>query len=225
MNWSGGKDCSMALLRLKETNNWPALLLTTANHTTQRVSMHGVRNELIREQAFSLGVPLRTIFLPQPCSMDDYNALMKNTVVSLKNEGYSHAAFGDIFLDDLRAFRDAKLGEEGMQTLYPVWKEDTATLGLHFIRSGFKAIVVCTSSRLLTADFCGRVYDENFLADLPPGVDPCGENGEFHTFVYDGPMFKQPVAIAKGVKEYHTYPAPAEDKTEAGFWYQELLSC
>jgi uncharacterized protein (TIGR00290 family) len=223
LNWSGGKDCCMALNELVAAGTPPQMLLTTANEATGRVSMHGVRHALITEQAKCLELPIHTVFLPEKTGMEEYNAKMKEAVSSIKEQGFTHAAFGDIFLEDLRAFRDEKLAAENITTIYPLWKNNTAEQALRFIEAGYKAVVVCVSHSMLDESFCGRLFDERFLADLPLSVDPCGENGEFHTFVYDGPVFTRPVSFIPGERVYRTYPSPVHDGDEAGFWYQELL--
>lgn len=223
LNWSGGKDCCMALSELVAAGTPPGMLLTTANEATGRVSMHGVRHALIEEQARCLELPLYTVFLPEKAGIEGYNSRMQEAVSRIKAQGYTHAAFGDIFLEDLRAFRDEKLGAENISTVYPLWKNNTHEQARRFIEAGYKAVVVCVSHQALDHSFCGRLFDAQFLADLPPSVDPCGEHGEFHTFVYDGPGFSRPVLFTPGERVYRTYPSPVGNENEAGFWYQDLV--
>jgi len=224
-NWSSGKDATMALYVLKQRKQAVDLLFTTINAKYQRVSMHGLRKELLIAQAAALGLPLRLMELEEHATMESYNALMEQNLLELKKEGYSASCFGDIFLEDLRAYREQMLEQQGMEAIFPIWKKDTGKLLSSFIDLGFKAIVVCINEQVLDKSFCGREIDPSFLADLPPHIDPCGENGEFHTFCYDGPIFKHPVAFTKGELTRKTYPAPFADSkiSEYGFWFCDLL--
>lgn len=233
-NWSGGKDSALALHYAQNEGKYEiAGLLTTVNETYQRISMHGVRNALLHKQAQSIGIPVQEVLLPESPSMADYDQIMNNVLGELRQTGISHSIFGDIFLEDLREYREARLKEAGLKAVFPLWKRNTTDLIKEFIDLGFKTVVVCVKSPLLSADFAGRIIDHDFLKDLPGNVDPCGENGEFHTFVFDGPIFKEPVAFDIGEVVYRTYKLRKEEedncfsqdqqKNEVGFHYCDLI--
>lgn len=232
-NWSGGKDSALALFHLRRKNELDVqLLLTTVNSTFQRISMHGVRVELLQKQAESIGIPLQKIELPEMPAMSDYDAIMNQSVSSLRDAGYAHTVFGDIFLEDLRTYREQQLQPLGIQLHFPLWKRDTKELLYEFIDLGFKTIVVCTKAELLGESFVGRIIDNDFIKDLPTCVDPCGENGEFHTFVYDGPIFKNPIQFTVGEKVYREYQTPKDkadncfsssQNLQMGFWFCDLI--
>lgn len=186
-------------------------LLVSINKSTNRVSMHGVRKELIENQAEALGIPLSFIMLPENPSMDEYDSIMKDQMIKLKKEGFSHTAFGDIFLEDLREYREKQLNEIGMKSLFPIWGEDTDRLARNFIDDNFKAIFVCIDKRKYISQYAGELYSNEFLADIDAEIDPCGENGEFHTFVYDGPLFSSPISFRKGEIVDREYPDPEGD--------------
>jgi uncharacterized protein (TIGR00290 family) len=199
--WSGGKDSAMALHALRAAHDCRiTALLTTITEQYDRISMHGVRRALLERQAESLGLPLHAVLIPPQCVNETYEQRMKEALAKHFARGVRRVAFGDIFLEDLRAYRENNLAKIGMQALFPIWKRDTRELAREFVRQGFRAIAVCVDPRVLDASFAGRELDANFFADLPPGVDPCGENGEFHTFVFDGPVFKRPIAFRVGEK-------------------------
>lgn len=231
-NWSGGKDSSLALHYLLQHPDYSVkALVTTVNEAHQRISMHGVRRELLHEQALQIGIPVLEILLPDSPNMSDYETAMNKGLQPLLDQGIRHCAFGDIFLEDLRKYREDKLAEIGVEAIFPLWKRDTSELIETFIDLGFKTVVVCTQADKLDESFVGRTIDRDFLNALPAGVDPCGENGEFHTFVYDGPIFQQPVAFGLGEKVFRTYGKPAESeddvcgdntKTIPGFHYIDL---
>jgi len=196
MNWSSGKDACFALWTLRQQGLYDVrYLFTTLNAGYQRVSMHGVREALLDEQARQLGIPLKKAYLQEHASMEDYNKMMQEQMEGMLKEQISHAVFGDIFLEDLRQYREAQLAKVGMQGVFPIWKQDSRSLLKQIIAAGFRAIIVCANARYLDASFAGRILDEQFLEDLPPNVDPCGENGEFHTCVYDGPIFSHPIHV------------------------------
>lgn len=236
-NWSGGKDSSLALFQvLKDKTYTVRHLLTSVNKQFQRVSMHGVRVELLKEQARSLNLPLHILEVPEMPTMEAYNQAMKETLSGFKQEDIHHSIFGDIFLEDLKAYREQQLALAGMRGVFPLWKRPTGDLVREFIDQGFKAVIVCVHEKYLNQSFAGREIDDAFVRDLPPNVDPCGENGEFHSFVYDGPIFHQPVRIKKGEVVHKKYerPAPAVKKDDCyanhdhgvyddGFWYCDLL--
>jgi uncharacterized protein (TIGR00290 family) len=197
--WSGGKDSAMALHALQAVHGHRvAALLTTVTEEYDRISMHGVRRVLLERQAASIGLPLHAVLIPPQCVNATYEARMKEALNRHLLRGVQQVAFGDIFLEDLRVYREKNLAQIGMEGLFPIWKRDTRELARDFLRLRFQAIAVCVDPRVLDSSFAGRVLDESFFADLPPGVDPCGENGEFHTFVFDGPIFRTPVRFVAG---------------------------
>lgn len=206
LNWSGGKDASFALWQLQQQGGVNVRgLFTTLSEAHRRVSMHGVQEALLDEQARRTGLPLKKAFLPENASMDDYNRIMSEALEGYVASGIRQAVFGDIFLEDLRAYRESQLEKAGMEGIFPLWKRDSAQLAKDFIAAGFKAVIVCVNDRFLPAAFAGREFDAAFLAGLPDNVDPCGENGEFHTFVYDGPIFSSPVPFQFGETVTRTY--------------------
>ncbi|HEX9513768.1 MAG TPA: diphthine--ammonia ligase [Puia sp.] len=210
MNWSGGKDSSLCLHRVLEERVYKVqTLLTSVNAFHNRISMHGVRRELLEAQAASIGIPLQTIELGEQPGMKEYEQAMMEKVAALKKQGCTHALFGDIFLEDLRRYREEKLQSQDVHCLFPLWKIPTADLMQEFLEKGFKAIIVCVNGRFLDQSYCGRLIDESFVRDLPENVDPCGENGEYHSFVFEGPIFKTPIAFQKGEIVYREYKAPA----------------
>jgi uncharacterized protein (TIGR00290 family) len=191
--WSGGKDSALALWSVRDRGVVPGRLLTTVDERRDCVPMHGVRGELLRRQAACAGVPLVEVAIPAPCPNDVYEARMAQAFASAEMEGVEEVAFGDLFLDDIRAYREGRLAAVGKRALFPVWGLDTGELARRFVSLGFRAILVCVDPKALDRSFAGREFDEALLADLPDDVDPCGENGEFHTFVYDGPVFERAV--------------------------------
>jgi uncharacterized protein (TIGR00290 family) len=198
-SWSGGKDSAMALHSLRHDADYePVSLLTTVTEGFERISMHGVRRELLRAQADSIGLPLVEVRIPPQCSNAVYEERMAEAVLRFRQQGILHIAFGDIFLEDLRAYREQKLLHADMFALFPIWKMDTRELAARFIKDGFRAIVACIDPQKLDRSFAGRELDDYFFRDLPAGVDPCGENGEFHTFVYDGPILRSPIPVRMG---------------------------
>jgi len=197
--WSSGKDSAMALHELQRSSGCEIVgLLTTITEGYQRVSIHGVREELLDRQAASIGLPLTKVWIPQESSLDEYERRMGAALDPFVSQGISGVAFGDIFLEDLRKDREDKLARVALAGFFPIWKRDTTELARRFINAGFKAIVTCVDTEFLDASFAGRAFNEQLLADLPAGVDPCGENGEFHSFTYDGPIFSSPIACGKG---------------------------
>lgn len=197
--WSGGKDSALALHSLlKRENTRIAALLTTVTESYDRISMHGVRRELLQRQAESLRLPLHEVCIPPQCINPVYEARMEAAMRHYLGKGIRQVAFGDIFLEDLRLYREKNLARLAMQALFPLWKRDTRELIREFHTSGFRAIAVCVDPKVLSPSFAGRELDASFFADLPPSVDPCGENGEFHTFVFDGPIFAHPVEFTRG---------------------------
>ncbi|MDP5105688.1 MAG: diphthine--ammonia ligase [Polaribacter sp.] len=234
-NWSSGKDSALALYKILQNPEYKVdLLVTTVNKDFNRVSMHGLRNELLLKQAKSIGINLKTIEFPADVTMGLYAKIMKEAMDSLVEKEYSHTIFGDIFLEDLKAYRDTKLAEVHITGVYPLWKKDTKEILQEFLDLGFKAITVCVNAKLLGEEFVGRIIDEQFIKDLPENVDVCGENGEFHTFVFDGPIFKKPVDFTIGEKTLRSYTlydddddncyqAKKEDANhDTSFWYCDL---
>ena len=224
-NWSTGKDSAMALFTTLQNNNQLEItaLVTAINAHHNRVSMHGLRRELLQQQAKVLNLPLHTIELPQNPSMEVYTNKMEAMVQKLKKEGYTDCIFGDIFLEDLRQYRENQLEKLAIKSHFPLWKKDTKKLILEFIDRGFKAIVLTINANQLDQSFLGRTIDKEFIQDLPKGIDPCGENGEFHTFCYDGPLFDKAIGFEIGEKIYKTYPSPQKEKEELGFWFLDLI--
>ena len=197
--WSGGKDSAMALYELrKDLTVAVTALLTTITKDYDRISMHGVRTELLERQAESLGLPLVKVFISVGCTNEEYGAGMRAALEPQAARGVAAVAFGDLFLQDVREYRENALAQVGMQGLFPLWKRDTAELARTFIDLGFRAVVTCADSQAGVAGFSGRDYDSSLLADLPLTVDPCFENGECHTFVWDGPIFSKPVDVRMG---------------------------
>lgn len=224
MNWSGGKDASMAMHQLLLEKEYTIhSLLTSVSKEHQRISMHGVRIELLKEQSNSLGFPLTIMEVPESPTLEEYEIIMRKILLSLQENGVRISVFGDIFLEDLRAYRELKLKEVGLVGHFPLWKRSTKELAESFIEKGFKSVVTCVNDALLSKEFAGRDFDRFFLDDLPENVDPCGENGEFHTFVYDGPIFKHPIKIKKGERVFKSYKTK-EGTLEAppGFWFCDL---
>jgi len=198
LSWSGGKDSALALRALRAEGVEPATLLTTVSEEFARVSMHGVRRSLLRRQAAAAGLPLVEIPIPTPCTDDTYESRMRKALAADELAMVDEVAFGDLFLEDVRAYRENRLTAAGKSARFPVWGNDTAALARQFLAEGFRAIVVCVDPSALDRAFAGRDYDERFLAELPETVDPCGENGEFHTFVTAGPIFEHRIACRRG---------------------------
>jgi uncharacterized protein (TIGR00290 family) len=197
--WSGGKDAAFALHELRRSKTYQVVgLLTTVTRAYDRVSMHGVSRTLVERQAEALGLPLHTILLPATVSDEEYGEIMREALRRYVAADVLCVAFGDIFLEDVRKYREEHLAAMGMRAVLPLWGRDSTELARAFIDTGFKAIVACVDTQLLDGAFVGRAFDERFLSELPPGVDPCGENGEFHSFVYDGPIFHHAIEYGKG---------------------------
>ncbi|MHA6249901.1 Dph6-related ATP pyrophosphatase [Pontibacter sp. CAU 1760] len=212
-NWSGGKDATLSLHHVLANKTYAVKqLLTTLSDATRRVSMHGVRQELLHQQAAAVGIPFREVFLPAQASMQAYNAIMRKEMQACKEVGMTHAIYGDINLEDLRTYREEELAKAGMQAVFPLWNRPTHQLVREFLQLGYKAMVVCVNARLLDASFAGRILDEQFLEDLPPEADPAGENGEFHTFVFDGPIFRRPVLYTLGETVRKSYAPTTNPK-------------
>ena len=230
-NWSGGKDSALALYYcLQNPDLNIRYLVTTINDAVDRISMHGVRVELLEKQAGSIGIPLHQVRLPEMPGMAEYDAIMRNEMEHFRSQGITHSIFGDIFLQDLKDYRDARLAEAGMTGIYPLWKRDTNELINEFLDTGFETVIACTQERL--ERIAGKELTKELLLSLPDDVDVCGENGEFHTFAFNGPIFKKGIAYKTGEKVFRQYAAPKiSDDTcfsspaqkPAGFWYCDLL--
>jgi uncharacterized protein (TIGR00290 family) len=213
-SWSGGKDSALALYEIKKTKAYEVLrLMTTVTEEYDRVSIHGVRRTLLEEQAASLGFPLDVVFISRSISDEEYGCRMEGILSKYLAAGASSVVFGDIFLEDVRRHREDNLSKVGMKGIFPNWRKDTRKLAKTFIDLGFKAIITCVDSKALDEKFVGRVFDEQFLSDLPSGVDPCGENGEFHSFAYDGPIFQRRIRFETGEIVFR----------EGRFYYCDLL--
>jgi len=200
VSWSSGKDSAWTLHRLRqEPGVEVGALLTTFNAAAERVAMHAVRADLVRAQADAAGLPLWEVPLPSPCPNAEYEARMADAVRRARAEGFTHVAFGDLFLEDVRRYREQRMAGSGLEPLFPLWGLNTAELAREVIAAGVRAILTCVDPRQLAPAFAGRDYDAQLLADLPEGIDPCGERGEFHSFVWAGPMFRAAVPVVRGV--------------------------
>lgn len=213
MSWSGGKDSCLALHEIQNEGKYcVAALLTTVTRDYDRISMHGVRRKLLEQQAASLGLPLRQILISKDASNEEYEAKMAEAFAEYRGRGIDTVIFGDLFLAEIRAYREQFLTRNQMHGLFPVWKRDTAAFVREFVDLGFKAVVTCVDSKILDQSFAGRLINESFLSSLPAQVDPCGENGEFHTFVFDGPDFSAPIEFSLG-----------ETVLRESFWFCDLV--
>jgi uncharacterized protein (TIGR00290 family) len=213
MSWSSGKDSAFALHEVRARGEIDVVaLLTTVNETHARVAMHAVRETLLEAQAAAAGLPLIKVPIPSPCPNDVYEAQMAGAMKRARDEGVNDVVFGDLFLEDIRAYRESKLGPLGMRAHFPLWGRPTAELARDMIASGLEAILTCVDPRVLDASFAGRRFDASLLADLPASVDPCGERGEFHTFAFAGPQFRAPIEVVTG-----------EIVTRDGFVFADVL--
>ena len=199
LSWSGGKDSAMALYEIQKAKKYEISgLLTTVTEDYDRISMHGVRSVLLQQQAQSLGFPLEKLFIPRETSIEEYESKLEIALTRFQQDGISLVVFGDIFLEGIRKYREEKLAKIGMTGLFPLWEKRSADLAHAFIDLGFKAVVTCVDPKVLDKAFAGRLIDERFLAELPANVDPNGENGEFHSFVFEGPIFKERIPCTVG---------------------------
>jgi uncharacterized protein (TIGR00290 family) len=213
MSWSGGKDSCLALYEIQKSSDYRvAALLTTVTRDYDRISMHGVRRVLLEKQAASLGLPLDQVLISKGATNEEYETKLIEAVSVYSDQGIDSIVFGDLFLEDIKKYRDQFLARHGLHGIYPVWMRNTTEFIREFIKLGFKAVLTCVDSKALDQSFAGRIIDHDFLASLPANVDPCGENGEFHTFVYDGPNFAQPIGFSVG-----------ETVSRDGFWFCDLL--
>ncbi len=199
ISWSSGKDSAWALHVTRTRGDVEIVaLLTTVNTAHARVAMHAVRESLLEGQAEAVGLPLVKVPLPWPCPNAAYEAAMQQAIARACGEGVTHMVFGDLFLEDIRKYREEKLAGTGVTPLFPIWGLDTASLAREMVESGLRAYLTCVDPKKLDPSFAGRTFDANLLNDLPPGVDPCGENGEFHTYAFAGPMFREPIRVGLG---------------------------
>jgi uncharacterized protein (TIGR00290 family) len=199
LGWSGGKDSAMALNEIQGSKEYEiATLLTTITEDYDRVSMHGVSRTLTEQQAASLGLPLHKVYIPRDCSAEEYETRMNNALLKFKQDGISLAVFGDIFLQWVKEYREKNSARLGMKPLFPIWGRNTGELTRSFIALGFQAVVTCVDTRAISRKFLGRIIDADFLAQLPDNADPAGENGEFHSFVFAGPIFEEKIAFKPG---------------------------
>ena len=213
VSWSGGKDSCVALHEIqKARTHRVAALLTTLTRDYDRISMHGVRRVLLERQAESLGLPLYPIFISRDATNEEYELKMGEAFSLYREQGIDSIVFGDLFLADIRAYREQFLARHSMRGLFPLWRRDTSVFIKEFVESGFKAVVTCVNSAVLNQSFAGRIIDEAFLSALPSHIDPCGENGEFHSFVFDGPIFREAIKFSTG-----------ETVLRNSFWFCDLL--
>jgi uncharacterized protein (TIGR00290 family) len=196
--WSGGKDSALALYTIQEEGIEISALLTTVTEQYNRISMHGVRQILLERQSHALGIPLEKVFIPPETSNEIYEARMSALLLKYANQGVTTVVFGDVFLEDIRTYRENHLFKVGMKAFFPLWKKHSLELAHEFLNLGFKAIITCVDSNAIDGSFVGRIFDKTFLSEIPSTVDPCGENGEFHSFVYDGPNFLEQIPYEKG---------------------------
>ena len=221
LNWSSGKDAALSLYELQQSPKFEVVhLLTSINKFYDRVTMHGLRVDLLKKQISALDLPYSIVELPKSPSNEVYEEKMNQALDKMLGLGCTHAAFGDIFLEDLKKYRESQLARKNVKAVFPLWKNDTLEIAKRFIGLGFKAIIVCVDGSKLDQSFAGRFFDESFLADLPSSVDPCGENGEFHTFCYAGPIFKNKINFERNGLEKRVYK---HEKEQFVFWFEDLV--
>ena len=213
MSWSGGKDSCLALYEVQQSHEYQvAALLTTITEDYDRISMHGVRRELLERQVIALGLSLQQIGITKGATNEEYERKFIDACAGYLDKGIDSIIFGDLFLEDIKRYRDEFLARHNLRGIYPVWRRNTTDFINSFLELGFKAIVTCVDTKVLGPEFAGRIIDESFVSSLPASVDPCGENGEFHTFVFDGPSFNQPITFCK-----------RDIVRRDGFWFCDLL--
>jgi uncharacterized protein (TIGR00290 family) len=218
--WSGGKDSALALYEILKTNNYKVIaLLTTVTEEYNRISMHGIREELLWEQSYSIDLPLEKVSLQPDCSNEIYEKQIEKVLLKYIEKGITGVAFGDIFLEEVRKYRENQLKRVNLKPIFPLWGKKSHNVSKEFINNGFKAILSCVDTEMLAPEYSGRLYDESLLNDFPDHIDCCGENGEFHSFVFDGPIFRYPVQYSIGEKVlrdnrfYYTDFIPEKEKT------------
>lgn len=230
LNWSGGKDSALCLYKAIKEGIRIDALVTTINSGTDRISMHGVPRTLLERQAAALQLPLYTIELPERPGMEEYEEAIGQMNRQLKSKGFTHAVSGDLFLEDLKNYRENLYAKDEIQCFFPLWKTDTKNIIRSFFTLGFNAIIVCVNNRFLGKDFCGRLLDESFINDLPADADVCGENGEYHSFVFNGPIFSRQIFFTKGEIVFKAYTMPPKNdhcftvtRPPEGFYFCDLL--
>lgn len=224
-NWSGGKDSAHALLRTQQSGTYEIVaLLTTVNRSTHRSTMHGIPLPLLQAQADSIGIPLFVVDLTPKGNMEDYNAAMSRAVEHFKKQGVTHFIFGDIFLHDVRKYREQQLAPYGIGVVEPLWEKTTDEVINDFLTSGLRTVIVTTMADGLGSTVIGHEIDRGFIDSLPKGVDPNGENGEYHTFCYDGPIFRQPVSFRMGTPFQQSYDIRLDDGSvkSYSYWFADL---
>ena len=223
-SWSGGKDSAYALHQLLQENIYDVkYLLSTMNGHNQRLSMHGVHESLIEKQAESIGIPLLKVYVYEN-NNEEYEKQMAALLFNVKQQGIDTIAFGDILLEDLKKYREEKNSAIGMKSIFPIWGKDTGYIVKDFVGKGFRSITCCVSGQFLSENDCGKIIDENFINSLPANIDPCGENGEYHSFCFDGPLFKNEIRFTKGDTIYKFLEIKQTSPTKTkGFWYCDLL--
>lgn len=223
MNWSGGKDSALALYHILKNKSFSVdYLLTNVSAEHNRISMHGVSFELLQLQAEALQIPLETLKIIKDASMESYNSLVTDKMNFFINKNMTHSIFGDIFLEDLKAYRETQLKKVGIQAHFPLWNRPTSKIIQEFFDLGFKAKVVAINAKLMDKSFAGRELNQSFIDDLPKGIDVCGENGEFHSFVYDGPIFHTPLLIQVDKVVKKDYKSDETKIWDSSFWFAEL---
>ncbi len=225
LSWSGGKDSALAFYKVLQQKKYQLVsLVTNLNEVNQRVVMHGVSKELILCQLQQMDMQIEFLYFPESTNLSTYEKLVTENLLSWKEKGVQTVIFGDIFLADLKTYRENLCSKQGFKTFFPLWQIPSKTLITEFIEEGFKSVITCVNERYLDKSFVGRTIDKDFLLDLPKHVDPCGENGEYHSFVYDAPFFKNPIPIKLGEVVYKTYPLEQDSaETNLGFWFGDIL--
>ncbi|MEL6986482.1 MAG: diphthine--ammonia ligase [Bacteroidota bacterium] len=223
LSWSGGKDAMMVLYESKFQNINIVSLLTTVELPHNRIRMHHVHASLIELQAMRLKLPLHKVYVSENASLEEYKIQIESTLLKYKQADINHICYGDLFIEDIKAFRTKQNLTLGVKSLFPLWERDTTQLAFDFLKAGFKAIVVCVNAKYLSGDFVGREYNEAFLSSLPEDIDPCGENGEFHTFVYDGPLFSKRIDVEPEERIFKNLDlGPGNEHIDQAFWYAPL---
>jgi uncharacterized protein (TIGR00290 family) len=223
LNWSSGKDASFAFFLLKRDKQYHiSALLTAVSAQFKRVSMHGTRMEVLEKQAELMQIPLEKIYVPENADMETYNKTLENKLISFSEKGICTYAFGDIFLEDLRRYREDQLLKVNAKAIFPLWKMDTKTLVSQIEDAGIIAKIICVNDKYLGKEFLGRTINRSLINDFPPNVDPCGENGEFHTLVIDAPFFKEKMKIKEGETVYKKYDS-GDGKWDSGFYYLDMI--
>lgn len=224
MNWSGGKDSALCLFNAIQSGEFRVQsLITSVSKEHGRITMHGVRRELLESQASAIGLPLEVLELASDESMESYNAMMSAMFARARSRGITHSIYGDIFLEDLKAYRDSQLATVNIAGAYPLWQRNTRDVIDEFLYLGFRAVIVCGEEQKCPKEFVGEELSRELIAELPKGTDPCGENGEFHSFVFDGPLFNRPLLFERGELSYQNYTPKAQTPPQNGFYFRDLI--